>query len=130
MASQTTVFSLEADRIDRQIREQRDQLRRNPADRLLELAIEADEERVRILRRDHAAAVKRAQDREAAAQAREQADRAALEARLMSEYRAAAPGTTEEDARAALPDLLHRHRLAQLDQHDAALETARRRIRF
>lgn len=67
-------------------------------------------------------------DREQQAQQREQDERAALESRLKADYRAAAPGTTDADADAALPDLLHRHRLAQLDQHEAAVQTARRRI--
>lgn len=130
MANETSVFSLEADRIDEHLREQRAQLRSNPGDRLLELAIEADEARVRILRRDHASTVAKDQERERRAQERAQAERAKLEAELKANYRASAPGTTAEDAERALPDLLHRHRLAQLDQHDAALETAKRRMRI
>jgi len=58
------------------------------------------------------------QAREDEAHQREQAERAALEAKLRSTYLASAPGTTEADFQQVLPDLLHRHRLAQLDQHD------------
>lgn len=130
MANETSVFSLEADRIDEHLREQRAQLRSNPGDRLLELAIEADEARVRILRRDHASTVAKNQERERQAQERAQAERAKLEAELKANYQASAPGTTEQDAEAALPDLLHRHRLAQLDDHEAALALARSRMRI
>lgn len=67
---------------------------------------------------------------EAASGKREQAERAALEAQLTADYIASAPGTTAADAAAALPDLLHRHRLAQLDRREADLATARRRVRL
>ncbi len=53
---------------------------------------------------------------------------AALEAELMSAYIASAPGTTAAEAEAALPALLRRHRIAELDRRDAALVEAKRRI--
>ena len=61
---------------------------------------------------------------------REQDARAELEARLMCEYVDSAPGTTAAEATAALPDLLHRHRLLQLDAQADALALAKRRIRI
>lgn len=69
-----------------------------------------------------------ARDREQQATAREREERAALEAQLKADYMAAAPGTSEADAERALPDLLHRHRLARIDEHEAAFQTARRRM--
>ncbi len=128
MTNQTTVFQLEADRLDETLKEQRQHLRANPSDRVLELQIEAAEERVRILRRDHKDHVTREQQREAAEAQREQDARTELEAKLMSDYRAAAPGTTAAEATAALPELLHRRRLAQLDAQADALALAKRRI--
>jgi len=123
-----TVFNLEADRIEARLAGQREQLRRTPGDRILELAIAADVEKVRQLRRDHDvhAGVERA--REAADAARAQAARAELEAKLMAGYRKAGPGITEAEAKAALPDLLHRARLAEQDRLDAAFAAQRRRI--
>jgi len=124
----TTVFQNEADRLETNLAEQRQQLRANPANRVLELAIEAGDERVRQLLRDHDAHVHVERDREAADAARAQDARAELEAKLMSAYIASAPGTTAAEAKAALPDLLHRHRLAEQDRMDAALVEAKKRI--
>jgi len=123
-----TVFEAEADRIETRLAGQREQLRRTPGDRILELAIAAGVEKVRQLRRDHDVHVGVERAREAADAARAQAARAELEARLMDEYIAAAPGTTAAEAQVALPDLLHRHRLAERDRMDAALVEAKRRI--
>ncbi|MGI8406325.1 MAG: hypothetical protein ACR2OE_16465 [Thermomicrobiales bacterium] len=128
MSSQTTVFKLEADRIEETLKEQRQQLRANPADRVLELKIEAAEERVGMLRRDHKQHVTREQQREAAALAREQDARAELEATLMATYIAAAPGTTDAEATAALPDRLHRQRLAEQERLNGALALVRQRL--
>lgn len=69
-------------------------------------------------------------DREAEARKREADERAALEAKLKADYIAAAPGTSEADAERALPDLLHRHRLAQLDQREKDVAVAKSRIRL
>ena len=115
-----TVFEAEADRIETRLAGQREQLRRTPGDRVLELAIAAGVEKVRQLRRDHDVHVGVERAREAA--------RTELEQRLMDEYIAAAPGTTAAEAQVALPDLLHRHRLAERDRMDAALVEAKRRI--
>ncbi len=128
MINQTTVFQLEADRIDETLKGQRQHLRATPGDRVLELQIEAAEARVRILRRDHKDHVTREQEREAAEAQREQDARAELEAKLMASYIAASPGTTAAEATAALPDLCHRHQLAQLDAQADALALAKRRI--
>ncbi len=128
MSSQTTVFQLEADRIDETLKEQRQHLRANPGDRALELQIEAAEERVGMLRRDHKQHVTREQQREAAAVAREQDARTELEAKLKQTYMQASPGTTEAEATDALSDLLHRHRLSQLDAQADALAQVRQRI--
>jgi hypothetical protein len=76
----------------------------------------------------HRAKIER--QREADATQREADARAALERRLMAAYRAASPGTTDAEARAALPDLLHRHRLAELDKQDAAIAAVKRSIRL
>ncbi len=124
----TTVLQNEADRLETNLAEKRRQLRANPADRALELDIEAGDERARQLRRDHDVHVRVERDREAADAARAQAARAALEAELMSAYIASAPGTTAAEAEAALPDLLHRFRLGEQDRMDAALVEQRRRI--
>ncbi len=124
----TTVFQNEADRLETNIAEQRRQLRANPADRILELDIEAGVEKVRQLRRDHDSHTRHEQQREADHARREQEAREQLEAKLVADYRAAGPGITETEARAALPDLLHRHRIAELDRRDAALVEAKRRI--
>lgn len=123
-----SVFSLESARIEARLAEQRQQLRRNPADRVLELDIAAGDERVRQLRRDHAVHVRVEQERAQADRQRDQDARAALEAKLTSAYIASAPGVTAVEAKAALPDLLHRHRLAEQDRLDAALVEQRRRI--
>jgi hypothetical protein len=125
----TTVFSLEAARLRDNVRVKRDALRRN-YDRIRELEIEAMEQRIEQLDRDHATAMKHQRDREKARTENEQRNRAELEARLMREYRESSPGTTETEAKAALPDLLHRHRLAEQDKLDAARAEARRRLRF
>ena len=124
----TTVFQNEADRLETNLAEKRQQLRRTPGDRVLELAIEAGDERRRQLLRDHDVHVGVERDREAADAARAQDARAALEAKLMSAYIASAPGTTAAEAKAALPDLLHRARLAEQDRLDAALVEQRRRV--
>jgi multidrug resistance efflux pump len=123
-----TVFSLEADRLETNLRDQRQQLRRTPGDRILELAIADGDERRRQLLRDHAVHVRVEQERAAADAARAQAARTELEQRLMDEYIASAPGTTAAEAQVALPDLLRRHRIAELDRRDAALVEAKRRI--
>ncbi len=124
----TTVFQNEADRLETNIAEQRRQLRANPADRILELDIEAGVEKVRQLRRDHDSHTRHEQQREADHARRDQDARAELEAKLMSAYIASAPGTTAAEAEAALPALLRRHRIAELDRRDAALVEAKRRI--
>ncbi len=124
----TTVFQNEADRLETNLAEQRQQLRANPANRVLELAIEAGDERVRQLRRDHGVYARVEQERAQADRQRDQDARAALEAKLTSAYIASAPGVSAAEAKAALPDLLHRHRLAEQDRLDAALVEQRRRI--
>ncbi len=128
MSTTETVYSLEADRLETNLRDQRQQLRANPANRILELAIADGDERRRQLLRDHDAHVRVERDREAASAARAQAAREALEAKLTSAYIASAPGVSAADAQAALPDLLHRHRLAEQDRLDAALVEQRRRV--
>ena len=124
----TTVFQNEADRLETNLAEKRRQLRANPADRALELAIEDGDERRRQLLRDHDVHVGVERDREAADAARAQAARTELEQRLMAEYRQAAPGTTAAEAQVALPDLLHRHRLGEQDRLADALIEAKQRI--
>ncbi len=128
MNSQTTVFQLEADRLDETLKDQRQQLRTTPGDRPLELRIEAAEERVRMLRRDHKEHVTRDQEREGATAKREQDARTEPESKLKQTYMQASPGTTEAEATAALPDLLHRHRLSQLDAQADALALVRQRV--
>jgi len=123
-----TIFSLESARIEARLAGQRQQLRANPADRVLELDIEAGDERARQLRRDHDVHVRVERDREAADAARAQAARAELEAKLVADYRAAGPGITETEARAALPDLLHRHLIGEQGRMADAFAAQRRRI--
>lgn len=126
----TSVFSLEADRYREELRDKRARLRRNPGDRLLELDIESQEERVRILDRDHAAIVKRDQDRAAAEKARllAQADEREEALRLRFEQRF--PGGSDQDYQALRPALL-----AELSNESAAVERdamaeSRRRVRI
>ncbi len=128
MSTTETVYSLEANRLETNLADQRRQLRANPANRALELDIADGDERVRRLRRDHAAHVRVEQERAADATKRDADARTELEQRLMDEYRQAAPGTTAAEAQVALPDLLRRHRIAELDRRDAALVEAKRRI--
>jgi len=123
-----TVFEAEADRIETRLAGQREQLRRTPGDRVLELAIAAGVEKVRQLRRDHDVHVGVERAREAADAARAQAARTELEQRLMDEYIAAAPGTTAAEAQVALPDLLHRCRLGEQDRLADAFAAQRRRV--
>jgi len=124
----TTVFQNEADRIEARLAGQREQLRANPANRALELTIEAGAERVRQLRLVHDAHVRVENQRAADATKRDADARTELEARLMADYRAAGPGVTEAEARAVLPDLLHRARLAEQDRLAVALVEQRRRV--
>jgi hypothetical protein len=74
----------------------------------------------------HRAKIQR--QREADAPQREAAARTAVGQAVMDDYRPASPGTTEEDARAALPELLHRHHLTHLDAETAAIAAVKRRI--
>jgi hypothetical protein len=123
--------------IEAEIARQRDHLRSasDPLDRrVVELNL-ADLGSIPAAAKDNEAArVARAEtldaERTAKREEREQRERAELEGRLVREYIASAPGTTEAEAKAGLPDLLHRHRLAELDAHDAELATARLRVRF
>lgn len=124
-----TVFSLEADKLRDDARRKRDALRSN-YDRVLELDIERTEKRIELLDRQHAAAVKRQREADANRAQRQADERATLERRLMDEYIASSPGTTQAEATAALPDLLHRYRLAERDRMDAALADAKRRYRL
>ena len=128
MSIEESVFSLEATRLRDAIKTMRAELRTNPANRVLELDIEAREARVVQVDRQHADWVGAENQRAADAKKQDADARRELEARLMADYRAAGPGVTEAEARAALPDLLHRHRIAELDRRDAALVEAKRRI--
>jgi hypothetical protein len=128
--TEKSFLHLQAERLTEQLVAKRAELRTNPADRVLALEIE-DLERRRDATQataDHHA--KLAADRDAEAKRREQEARSALEQALMDDYRKASPGTTQEEARAALPDLLHRHRLAQLDAEAAAVAAVKRQFRL
>ncbi len=128
MTTKESVFSLQSARLRDDIKAKRAELRTNPANRVLELDIEAREARLTQVDRQHADWVGVENQRAADATKRDADARAALEAKLVADYRAAGPGITETEARAALPDLLHRHRIAELDRRDAALVEAKRRI--
>ena len=128
MTTEETTFSLEANRIEARLAGQREQLRRTPGDRVLELAIADGDERVRRLRRDHAAHARVEQERAQADRQRDQDAREALEAKLTSAYIASAPGVSAAEAQAALPDLLHRFRLGEQDRLAAAFAEQRRRV--
>lgn len=128
MTVKETVFSLEAARLRDDIKAKRAELRTNPANRLLELDIEAVEARVTQLDRQHAHWIGFEAQQEADAKQRDAAARAELEARLMADYRQRAPGTTQEEAKVALPDLLHRHRLGEQERMDGVLVEAKRRL--
>ena len=128
MSIEESVFSLEATRLRDAIKTMRAELRTNPANRVLELGIEAREARLTQVDRQHADWVGAEKQRAADATKRDADARRELEARLMADYRKAGPGTTETEAKAALPDLLHHHRLAEQDRMAAALAVQRRRV--
>jgi len=69
-------------------------------------------------------------EHEAAREQRERRAREELEHQLIKEYMAAAPGTTEADAKAALPQLLHRHRLDEMGRVDREVAKARASGRY
>lgn len=129
MTTRETVFSLEATRLRDDIKAKRAELRTNPANRVLELDIEAREARLTQVDRQHADWVGAENQRAADAKKQGADARVELEARLMADYRKAGPGTSlAVEAKAALPDLLHRHRLAEQDRMAAALAEQRRRL--
>jgi len=128
MTTKESVFSLQAIRLRDDIKAKRAELRTNPTNRLLELDIEDREARLTQVDQQHADWVGAEKQREADARKQDADARTALESRLMDEYRQAAPGTTAAEAQAALPDLLHRFRLAEQDRMDAMLVEQRRRL--
>ncbi len=76
----------------------------------------------------------RKQEREAAedAKTRERTAEAAqeLERKLMDTYMQASPGTTDAEAKAALPDLLHQHRMRQIGKQEELVAAALTRYRI
>jgi len=128
MTTRESVFSLESARLRDGIKTMRAELRTNPANRVLELDIEDREARLTQVDRQHAVWVGAEKQRAADATKRDADARAALEAKLVADYRAAGPGITETEARAALPDLLHRHLIGEQGRMAAALVEAKRRI--
>ena len=123
-----SIFSLEGARLRDGIKTMRAELRANPTNRVLELAIEDREARLTQVDRQHADWVGAEKQRAADATKRDADARTELEQRLMDEYRQAAPGTTAAEAQVALPDLLHRFRLGEQDRLAAALVEAKKRI--
>lgn len=119
---------LQAANMTTELNAKRAELRKHPDDRVLELDIEALEQRRDVTQREGDYRAKLVADRKAATAQREQDARAELEAKLKQTYMQASPGTTEAEATAALPDLLHRHRLAQIDAQADALAQARSRL--
>ncbi len=128
MTTKESVFSLQSARLRDDIKAKRAELRTNPANRVLELDIEAREARVAQVDQQHADWVGAEKQRAADATKRDADARTELEQRLMDEYRQAAPGTTAAEAQVALPDLLHRFRLAEQDRLDVAFAVQRRRV--
>jgi hypothetical protein len=127
MTTKTTVHSLTANAKRDELKTMRAELAKG-YDRILELRIEATEAEIERLERAHKYAVDRQAKQDAEEAARTKRQREELERTLMDDYRKRAPGTTEAEAKAALPDLLHRHRLKEQDRMDAELAEARRRI--
>jgi len=123
-----SIFSLEGARLRDGIKTMRAELRTNPTNRVLELAIEDREARLTQVDRQHADWVGAEKQRAADATKRDADARTELEQRLMDEYRQAAPGTTAAEVQVALPDLLHRFRLGEQDRLAAALVEAKKRI--
>ncbi len=128
MTTKESVFSLQSARLRDDIKAKRAELRTNPANRVLELDVESREARLAQVDQQHADWVRVEQERAADATKRDADARAALEAKLVAAYIASAPGTTASEAAAALPDLLHRFRLAEQGRLAAALVEAKRRI--
>jgi len=128
MSIEESVFSLEATRLRDAIKTMRAELRTNPANRVLELGIEDREARLTQVDRQHADWVGAEKQRAADAKKQDADARRELEARLMADYRAAGPGVTEAEARAALPDLLHRHLIAEQDRLADAFAVQRHRL--
>lgn len=128
MTKQETVHSLEAARVREDITVKKAELKKNPADRVLELKIEDLETRVTRLDRDHKRVVDREQRREAAASQREQDAAAAEEAELRRQYTAAMPGDVSDAQWDSVREsVLHRHRLSQMDHVDREIAKAARR---
>jgi len=123
-----SIFSLEGARLRDGIKTMRAELRTNPTNRVLELAIEDREARLTQVDRQHADWVGAEKQRAADATKRDADARTELEQRLMDEYRQAAPGTTAAEAQVALPDLLHRFCLGEQDRLAAVLVEAKKRI--
>lgn len=93
----------------------------------LEATLERAETNARI-RTERLAGLQAAED--AKTEAHNERERNELEARLFAGYKAASPGTTEQEARDALPDLLHRHRLAEMDRDDRLVTQAAARMKL
>ena len=128
MTTEQSIFSLQADRLRADIKTKRAELRANPTNRVLELAIEDREARLAQVDQQHADWVGVETQRAADATKRDADARTELEQRLMADYRATGPAITEAEARAALPDLLHRHRLGEQDRLADAFAAQRRRV--
>lgn len=122
-----TIHSLTAATRREELAEMKARLRKGH-DRVLELDIEKKEQEIARLDRNHKSIVEGKRTRDAEEAARIKREREALERRLMDEYIRSAPGTTEAEARAALPELLHRYRLAGQDREKAQVAEARRNI--
>ena len=128
MTTKESVFSLQAIRLRDDIKAKRAELRTNPTNRLLELGIEDREARLAQVDQQHADWVGVETQRAADATKRDADARTELEQRLMADYRATGPAITEAEARAALPDLLHRFRLGEQDRLADAFAAQRRRV--
>ena len=103
IVAQRTIITTTGDPTQRRIAElERDRLERRLAD-----ARQTDE-RIAALEAERAAEQ----------EARAQRVRDELDQRLMAEYRVAVPGTTEAEAKQALPELRHRHRLAEIERRE------------
>lgn len=121
-----TYESLDTKETRRELANAKAKLRENPADRLTELTIERLTKQLSNSELHDQRVADLNAKREAEAQEREQQAAADLELRLKAQYIAAAPGTTETEAEQALPDLLHKHRLEQMNEFGSQVARARR----
>ncbi len=93
----------------------------------LEATLERAEENetIRVAAKQERRAAEDAKTRERTAEAAQE-----LERKLMDTYMQASPGTTDAEAKAALPELMHQHRMRQIGKQDELVAANARRYQI